>query len=141
MFQLDIETYSNPFNNNIIETCYTSDFEQTHKYILPKDVLDALNKDFAYYRHPFSELRSIYLAARGLVAEAMMNGSAKISERSTTGRSNNSKIIFDRLRLLKDFFDCELLDNEEKANVNALHWAMYSVTCILEIKRKDTYTS
>ena len=141
MFQLDIETYSNPFNANTIETCYTSDFEQTHQYMLPKDVLDALNKDFAYYRHPFTELRSIYLAARELVAEAMMNGSAKISERSTIGRSNNSKIIFNRLRLLKDFFDCELRDNEEKANLNTPHWAMYSVTCILEIKRKDTYTA
>ena len=137
MFQLDIETYQNPFNTNTIETCYTSDFEETHKYMLPKDVLDALNKDFAYYRHPFSELRSVYITARGLVADAMMNGNAKITERSTTGRSNNLKIIFDRFRLLKDFFDCELIDNEEKASANALHWAMYSITFVLEIKRKD----
>lgn len=137
MFQLDIETYSNPFNNNIIETCYTSDFEQTHKYILPKDVLDALNKDFAYYRHPFSELRSIYLTARSLVAEAMLNGNVKISRTVTTGKSNDVKVIFTRLKSLKDFFDCELRDNEEKASENAPHWKMYSVTYVLEITRKD----
>jgi len=137
MFQLDIETYSNPFNNNIIETCYTSDFEQTHKYILPKDVLDALNKDFAYYRHPFSELRSIYLTARSLVAEAMLNGNAKISRTVTTGKSNDAKVIFTRLKLLKEFFDYELRDNEEKASSNSPHWKMYSVTYVLEITRKD----
>ena len=137
MFQLDIETYNNPFNTNTIETCYTSDFEQTNKYMLPQDVLDALNKDFAYYRHPFSELRSIYLAARGLVAEAMMNGSAKNSRTNTTGKSNDAKVIFTRLKSLKEFFDCELRDNEEKANSNAPHWKMYSVTYVLEITRKD----
>lgn len=137
MFQLDIETYSNPFNTNTIETCYTSEFEKKHQYMLPKDVLDALNKDFAYYRHPFSELRSIYLTARSLVAEAMLNGNAKISRTITTGKSNDAKIIFTRLKLLKEFFDCELRDNEEKASSNAPHWKMYSVTYVLEITRKD----
>lgn len=137
MFQLDIETYSNPFNTNTIETCYTSEFEKKHQYMLPKDVLDALNKDFAYYRHPLSELRAVYLTARGLVADAMMNGSAKISRTITTGKSNDAKVIFTRLKLLKEFFDCELRDNEEKANSNAPHWKMYSVTYVLEITRKD----
>lgn len=139
MFQLDIETYSNPFNTNTIETCYTSEFEKKHQYMLPKDVLDALNKDFAYYRHPFSELRSIYLTARSLVAEAMLNGNAKISRTITTGKSNDAKVIFTRLKLLKEFFDCELRDNEEKASENAPHWSMHSVTYTLEIKKKDSY--
>ena len=133
MLQLDIETYENPFGK--IQTCYTSDFEKKHQYMIPKDVLDALNKDFAYYRHPLTELR--YVTARKLIADAMMNGSAKISCTITSGKSNDASKIFERLNLLKEFFDCELTDNEEKANANAPHWAMYSVTYTLKMVRKD----
>lgn len=135
MFQLDIETYENPFGK--IETCYTSDFEKKHQYMLPQNVLDALNKDFAYYRHPLAELRSVYITARKLVADAMMNGSATISRTITTGKSNDAKDIFARLKSLKEFFDCEFTDNEEKASENAPHWEMYSVTYTLKMTRKD----
>lgn len=135
MLQLDIETYENPFGK--IETCYTSDFEKKHQYMLPKDVLDALNKDFAYYRHPLTELRYVYITARKLIADAMMNGSAEISSTITSGKSNDASKIFERLKSLKDFFDCELTDNEEKASANAAHWAMYSVTYTLKVTRKD----
>lgn len=135
MFKLDIETYENPFGK--IETCYTSDFEKKHQYMIPKDVLDALNKDFAYYRHPLAELRYVYVTARKLIADAMMNGSAEISSTITSGKSNDASKIFERLNLLKEFFDCELTDNEEKASANALHWANYSVTYILKMVRKD----
>ena len=135
MFQLDIEIYENPFGK--IETCYTSDFEKKHQYMLPQNVLDALNKDFSYYRHPLAELRSVYLIARQLVAEAMMNGSAEFSCTITSGKSNYASKIFERLNLLKEFFDCELTDNEEKASADAPHWKMYSVTYVLKITRKD----
>ena len=137
MFQLDIEIYKNPFTQNEIETCYTSDFEKKHQYMLPKDVLDALNKDFAYYRHPFTELRYVYITARKLIADAMMNGNAEISSTITSGKSNDASKIFERLNLLKEFFDCEFTDNEEKASANAPHWANYSVTYTLKIVRKD----
>lgn len=137
MFQLDIETYKNPFTQNEIQTCYTSDFEKKHQYMIPKDVLDALNKDFAYYRHPLAELRYVYVTARKLIADAMMNGSAEISSTITSGKSNDASKIFERLNLLKEFFDCELTDNEEKASANALHWANYSVTYTLKMVRKD----
>lgn len=101
MFQLDIEIYENPFGK--IETCYTSDFEKKHQYMLPKDILDALNKDFAYYRHPLSELRYVYITARKLIADAMINGSAEISSTITSGKSNHVSKIFERLNLLKEF--------------------------------------
>ena len=101
MFQLDIETYENPFGK--IETCYTSDFEKKHQYMLPKDILDALNKDFAYYRHPFTELRYVYVPLRKLIADAMMNGSAEISCTITSGKPNYASKIFERLNLLKEF--------------------------------------
>ena len=135
MFKLDIETYENPLGK--IETCYTSDFEKKHQYMLPKDVLDALNKDFAYYRHPFAELRYVYVTARKLIADAMMNGCAEISCTITSGKSNDASKIFERLNLLKEFFDCELTDNEEKASADAPHWKLYSVTYVLKMTRKD----
>ena len=135
MLQLDIETYENPFGK--IETCYTSDFEKKHQYMLPKNILDALNKDLAYYRHPLTELRYVYVTARKLIADTMMNGCAEISCTITSGKSNHVSKIFERLKSLKDFFDCELTDNEEKASANAPHWAMYSVTYTLKVTRKD----
>lgn len=135
MFQLDIETYENPFGK--IETCYTSDFERKHQYMLSKDILDALNNDFAYYRHPLTELRYVYVTARKLIADAMMNGCAEISCTITSGKSNHVSKIFERLNLLKEFFDCELSDNEEKASTDAPHWKMYSVTYVLKMTRKD----
>ena len=135
MFQLDIETYENAFGK--IQTCYTSDFEKKHQYMIPKDVLDALNKDFAYYRHPLTELCYIYITARKLIADAMMNGSAEISCTITSGKSNVAGKIFERLNLLKEFFDCEFADNEEKASANVPHWANYSVTYTLKVTRKD----
>ena len=132
MFQLDIETYKNPFTENEIKTCYTSDFEKKHQYMLPKNVLDALNKDFTYYRHPFTELRYVYVTARKLIADAMMNGSAEISCTITAGKSNDVIKIFERLKSLKDFFD-----NEEEVRACVPHWQMYSVTYVLKMTRKD----
>lgn len=105
--------------------------------MLPKDILDALNKDFAYYRHPFTELRYVYVTARKLIADAMMNGSAEISCTITSGKPNYASKIFERLNLLKEFFDCELTNNEEKASADTPHWKLYSVTYTLKMVRKD----
>ena len=112
-------------------------FREKASVYATKNVLDALNKDLVYYRHPFAELRYVYVTARKLIADAMMNGSAEISSTITSGKSNDASKIFERLNLLKEFFYCELTDNEEKASANAPHWANYSVTYTLKITRKD----
>jgi len=43
----------------------------------------------------------------------------------------------ERLNLLKEVFDCELTNNEEKASADAPHWKLYNVTYVLKMTRKD----
>lgn len=133
--RLDVETYGRDFGLPDLEVCFTSRYEIEKEYQMPEDLLSDFNEAFGYLRSPVVERNELYHLARGIFAQAILEGSAERTDTARTWYNSYFQRLENGFKKLyyKGLIRMDISSNQEELKNTLPHWKDYSITFTLKL--------
>lgn len=135
--KLDLVTYARDFGLPDLEVCFTSEYEIEKEYQMPENLLSDFNEAFGYLRSTVAELNELYRLARGIFAQAILEGSAERKDTARTWYNSHFQRLENGFKKLyyKGLIRMVINSNERELRNTLPHWKDYNITFTLKVTK------
>lgn len=133
--RLDVETYERDFGLPDLEVCFTSEYEIEKEYQMPENLIRDFDEAFGHLRSPEWELNNLYCFARGIFAQAILEGSAERKDTARTWYNSCFQRLENGFKKLyyKGLIRMVINSNERELRNTLPHWKDYNITFTLKV--------